>query len=67
MLELKTESERERVLMECNKRWKNEGETSSREMRRLLRRKMTRLSLGYLTQVHTEWWARLYGSCALVF
>jgi CRP-like cAMP-binding protein len=29
-------------------RWKNEGEITSKEMRKLLRRKMTRLSLGYL-------------------
>lgn len=31
-------------------RWRNEDEISSKQMRKLLRRKMTRLSLGYLNQ-----------------
>lgn len=55
MLELKTEAERERVFVECTMRWRSEDEVTSREMRKMLRRKMTRLSLAHLNQVDACW------------
>lgn len=51
MLEVKTEADRDRLYTDCQARWKSEDEVTSREMRKMLRRKMTRLSLGHLNQV----------------
>lgn len=51
MLEVKTEADRDRLYADCQARWKSEDEVTSREMRKMLRRKMTRLSLGHLNQV----------------
>lgn len=51
MLELKTEKDRDSVFVECTMRWKSEGEFTSRQMRKMLRDKMTRLSRAHLNQV----------------
>lgn len=51
MLEVKKEKQREDIYVQCNSRWKSEDEVTSREMRKVLRRKMTRLSLDHLNQV----------------
>ncbi|CAM9293643.1 unnamed protein product [Pylaiella littoralis] len=53
MLEAKTEAVRDNLYVQCQARWKSEDEVSSREMRRVLRRKMTRLSLDHLDQAET--------------
>ncbi|CBN79697.1 hypothetical protein Esi_0388_0005 [Ectocarpus siliculosus] len=53
MLEAKTEAERDNLYAQCNSRWKSEDEVTSREMRKVLRRKMTRLSLDHLNQAET--------------
>ncbi|CAM9600319.1 unnamed protein product, partial [Ectocarpus sp. 12 AP-2014] len=50
MLEAKTEAERDNLYAQCISRWKSEDEVTSREMRKVLRRKMTRLSLDHLNQ-----------------
>lgn len=52
MLEVKNKDDRERLYNECNARWKSEDEVTSRQMRKMLRRKMTRLSLDHLNQVY---------------
>ena len=54
MMQLKKESDRERLYIECTARWKSEDEVTSREMRRVLRRKMTRLSVEHLNQASTH-------------
>lgn len=51
MLETSSEKERDELYNQCNARWKSEDEVTSREMRKVLRRKMTRLSLDHLNQV----------------
>ncbi|CAM9900261.1 unnamed protein product [Phaeothamnion confervicola] len=50
MFEVKNAPERDELHLAVMARWKSEDEVTSKEMRKLLRRKMTRLSLGYLTQ-----------------
>lgn len=51
MLETGSEKDRDMLYEKCNSRWKSEDEVTSREMRKVLRRKMTRLSLDHLNQV----------------
>lgn len=51
MLETASEKERDPLYEKCLARWKSEDEVTSREMRKVLRRKMTRLSLEHLNQV----------------
>eukprot|EP00752_Nemacystus_decipiens_P001585 g1546.t1 len=53
MLEAASEKERDTLYEKCNARWKSEDEVTSREMRKVLRRKMTRLSLDHLNQAET--------------
>lgn len=51
MLEAKSAAERDSLYGKCLTRWKSEDEVTSREMRKVLRRKMTSLSLDHLAQV----------------
>ncbi|KAG5176578.1 hypothetical protein JKP88DRAFT_269211 [Tribonema minus] len=50
MFEPKKPEERELFHRQVMSKWRSENEVTSKEMRKLLRRKMTRLSLGYLNQ-----------------
>ncbi|CAM9111146.1 unnamed protein product [Choristocarpus tenellus] len=53
LFEVKSANSREVFFRDCMSKWKREDEVTSKEMRKTLRRKMTRLSLGYLNQART--------------